>query len=270
LEIKRYSPNTVTRYLEVVTEFLSSQDPRRGAKAVEDFLVKKAREGAKGSTLRFHYYVLKTLYRFLGLPWPFDRMDVPKVGSQRTPYLTEEQFKQLLELVEAEGSLRDQALIRLGAALGCRRSELVALNREDFDPTRCMVRVPSMKREEPVWRPIDPKTASILQSYLNSRHDRERALFVNNKGRRLSTVEANMVLRKYMRRMGLPFSGFHVLRRSLVTILFKHGLRERELQEALRWKTASMPARYIHLMSSEVEAKYVKAHPLFGGAGGQP
>ena len=262
-----YSPATVERYSQLARAFVAAAgDPRADPRgAVERFLSRLSAEGACGNTLRFAYYAIKTLYRYLGLPWPFDRREAPRPSRPRAPAPTMDEVMRVVRAAEASGNLRDAAIIRLAAALGCRRSELAAMNRDDFDPVNMRVRVPSAKGEEPVWRPVDPRTAELLQAYLSSRRDRSPAMFVGRGGRRLTPAELSIIARKYFRAAGLPYAGFHCFRRALTTELFRRGLRERELQEAMRWRSATMPARYIHLMAGEVERKYIEAHPLFGG-----
>jgi len=63
------------RYLQVARQFLevnADEDDPFEARHVDGFLADLSRGDAKGRTLRWSYYTVKSIYRALGHPWPPD------------------------------------------------------------------------------------------------------------------------------------------------------------------------------------------------------
>ena len=267
MEFLGRSDSTVRRYLLVARDFVrfcgGVPDFSRGA--VIAYIAGLRSRGFSGTYQRFAFAVLSRFFKAVGVDWPFEKGEAPRASEPNRPYFTLEEILKVLECVDGHASLRDRALIRVAATLGCRRMELQRMNRGDFDWENCRLYVRTGKRGKPRWRRLDPETCRALKEYLESREDEEPALFRSRRGGRMSLVELSRVLKKYLRMAGVdkPRAGYHSFRRSLVTILHARGISERELQEWMGWQTPFMPHQYIQLMPPKVEEKVVKVHPLF-------
>ena len=116
------------------------------------------------------------------------------------------------------GCLRDLALIDLLSSTGMRVGELVRLNRSDidFENRECVVFGKGSK-ERPVY--FDARTKIHLKNYLDSRTDKNPALFVSliQPFKRLEISGVEIRLRNLGRKLGITKVHPHKFRRTLAT-----------------------------------------------------
>ena len=179
------------RFLEVNP---GEEEPFK-AQHVTRFLANLSRGGARGRTLRWNYYVVKSFFRALGHPWPFDQGEVPKAEeNEDVPVFTPEEMLALEEAAkgwrDAETAARNYAIVRLENAIGLRRRELHNLNMDDYDKPH--IRVQTLKGGRTVRRALDPETCRALDMWIKVRRRKRRqedpdALFIRGThGPRLS------------------------------------------------------------------------------------
>ncbi len=130
-----------------------------------------------------------------------------------------------------------------------------------------MVRVVGKGRKERVI-PLGSVAEHWLKEYLAIRKpavDGDDALFLNLRGRRLSSRSIARMLEKYLRQAKLhkPFSP-HSLRHSFATHLMQNGADLRSIQELLGHSSLSTTQRYTHLDIKRLVDAYDQAHPLAG------
>src|SRR5919204_1416479 len=158
--------------------------------------------------------------------------------------------------------LRDRAALELLYGAGLRVSELVGLNVGDV-ASDC-VRVNGKGGKERVV-PLVRGARAALDAYLARRGElrpKEPALFVNQRGTRLTTRSVARHLAKYAliagaRRHVHP----HAMRHSFATHLLDMGADLRGIQELLGHASLSTTQRYTHVSSERLVQIYEDAHP---------
>lgn len=192
---------------------------------------------------------------------PIRRRPVPKA-------LTQAQINELLSLPDqGQTPLRDRALLELGYAAGLRAAELVGLNREDADFDRLQARVRgkgSLERIVLFGRPA----AEALQAYINKERRApwdEPAVFVNPKGARLTTRTVQNVMKRWLKRAGLPPEASpHTLRHSFATHLLDGGADLKSVQQLLGHQRLSTTQIYTSVSIERLRETVDKAHPKGG------
>jgi integrase/recombinase XerC len=162
---------------------------------------------------------------------------------------------------------RDRAILEVLYSCGLRVSELTGLNLDSLNLELGIARVIGKGDKERIV-PIGDKATIALAGYLERRGELlagrpdHRALFLNNRGGRLSSRSVARLVKKYMRgcNLGRPLSP-HGLRHSFATHLLDAGADLRAVQEMLGHVSLSTTQRYTHLSVDKLMAEYDKAHP---------
>src|SRR5712692_699745 len=196
--------------------------------AVRDYkLYLKTERKAKPTSVNLTLAALDHFSLFLGLDRArVQREDLPQ-QSPRALSLDEQ--KAFLRAVERHPSVRDRALAYLLFYTGLRLSECGALNMDDVlvSARKGVVIVRSGKGETYREVPLNAEVREVLKAWLKDRAKRfsllsEPALFLNLKGKRLSTRAIDLILRQLGQDAKLALSA-HTLRHTCLTNLVRRG-----------------------------------------------
>ena len=218
--------------------------------------------------------VLRTFYRFLVREgWletnPVARLRLPKLVKKFPKFLSPQEASALVEapLGLTPLGLRDRALLELIYATGLRVSEVVSLDTDDVADGNRELRVlgkGSKERDVVVGR----QALDAIARYLShgrpklSANAKNRALFLNNSGGRLSVRSVQTLVRKYSLERGLVEPAHpHTLRHSFATHLLDGGADLRVVQELLGHESLGTTQIYTHMTTAETRKTYEKAHP---------
>ena len=156
-------------------------------------------------------------------------------------------------------NLRDLVIIDMLASTGMRVGEMVALNREDinFSERECVV-LGKGNKERMVY--FDARTKIHLQNYLESRTDREPALFVSLRApyKRLQIGGIETMLRELGRRLKLPKVHPHKFRRTLATSAIDKGMPIEQVQQLLGHQKIDTTMHYAMVKQQNVKLAHRK------------
>lgn len=157
------------------------------------------------------------------------------------------------------GCLRDLALIDLLSSTGMRVGELVRLNRSDidFENRECVVFGKGSK-ERPVY--FDARTKIHLKNYLDSRTDKNPALFVSliQSFKRLEISGVEIRLRNLGRKLGITKVHPHKFRRTLATRAIDKGMPIEQVQRLLGHAKIDTTMQYAMVNQNNVKISHRK------------
>lgn len=157
------------------------------------------------------------------------------------------------------GCLRDLALIDLLSSTGMRVGELVRLNRSDidFENRECVVFGKGSK-ERPVY--FDARTKIHLKNYLDSRTDKNPALFVSliQPFKRLEISGVEIRLRNLGRKLGITKVHPHKFRRTLATHAIDKGMPIEQVQRLLGHAKIDTTMQYAMVNQNNVKISHRK------------
>ena len=200
---------------------------------------------------------------------PADGVKTPKAPQKLPGVLDVDQINQLLNITQVDPiSLRDKAIMELLYSSGLRLSELVSLNPIDLniqDMSLTVIGKGNKKR----MLPIGSKAIQAIQEWIKVRSQlaapEEEALFVGNRGSRLSRRSVQSRINHWAKKNGLQQTVYpHLLRHSFATHLLEASGDLRAIQELLGHKDISTTQVYTHLDFQHLSETYDKAHPRSG------
>ncbi len=274
------SEHTLRAYgkdLERYFDFLEGDEPDSPA-VVRAYLAQELAGGAARSTVSRRLATLRSFFSFLHKEGiikanPAKLVASPKVPKRLPRFLSIDEAFDLLSKVGAkEGgtgrfSQRDRAILELAYSSGLRVSELEGLNVGSVDIQEGRVRVMGKGNKERIV-PVGSKALDALKEYLEGRGlldfgDKDKPMFLNRNGGRLSDRGIRRVVKKYAALMSLgPDVTPHTLRHTFATHLLHGGADLRVIQELLGHASLSTTQKYTHLDIAKLMEVYDKAHPL--------
>jgi integrase/recombinase XerC len=197
----------------------------------------------------------------------------PKARQTLPPVLRQDEAAELVAVAARladDGSptgLRDSAMLEMLYATGVRVGELVALDIDDVDRGRNVVRVFGKGRKErtvPFGRPA----AQALDAWLARGRPRlvapgaGAALFLGARGGRIDQrAVRTLVHRRIADVPGAPDIGPHGLRHTAATHLLEGGADLRSVQELLGHASLATTQLYTHVSTDRLRQAYRQAHP---------
>ncbi len=243
--------------------------------AVRGFLAAEQRRGLAKRSVARALSALRTFYRFLNVTRglevnPARAARTPKLEKTLPTYLTRAEIEMLFADAAARAAAggfreaRDLAILELFYSTGMRLSELAGLNDPDVDLVSDQVKLRGKGKKERIV-PVGSHATAALRKYLQQRErlfPSTRALFVNNRGQRLTTRGVQLAVKRL-------FAGLargrdlhvHALRHSFATHLLDAGADLRSVQELLGHASLGTTQVYTHTTMERLKRVYHQAHP---------
>jgi integrase/recombinase XerD len=200
---------------------------------------------------------------------PSETIGIMRVARALPKALAIEEVESLLHAVPDEGlpAMRDRAILEMLYGAGLRISELTGLDVDDVDlderSVRCVGKG-SKERIVPIGRAaVDAVRAYVIQARpAMGKIRREPALFLNQRGRRLTRQGCWKLLKHYAERANLHRKiSPHTLRHSFATHLIDGGADVRIVQELLGHASVSTTQVYTYVSDDRRREIYDRYHP---------
>jgi site-specific recombinase XerD len=241
------------------------------------FLSRKLKKHLKQSTQTYYLIALRQFLNFFTerdiKSLSPEKVKLPKKKSEKIiNFLTLEQIEKLLETPDTsnEIGLRDRAILESFFSTGMRVGELFNLNREQIKikPETKDLEISIIgKGQRPRTVYFSERAIFWLRKYLETRKDKERAIFINYRGKkpgsRLTIRSFERIVKKYAILAGLPPTTVcHTLRHSFATDLLRKGVDLRVVQEFLGHKNVSTTQIYTHVTRPQLREIHKKYHGI--------
>ena len=276
--IKRYSPATLEGYQHDIQGFLVYLDEQEVEECtqanihhIRAYIASCHRKGLAESSMQRLLSSLRGFYRYLvknSLAEANPAVDVraPK-GTKKLPNVMDvDQVDRLLSTnVTSPLEMRDHAMMELMYSSGLRLSELVNLDLVDLELRVGQVKILG-KGNKTRYLPVGQQAREALSSWLELRESiaksGEQAVFVNNRGSRLSqrAVQKRMSELAQRTQLGVHVHP-HMLRHSFASHMLESSGDLRSVQELLGHANISTTQVYTQLDFQHLAKVYDQAHP---------
>ncbi len=276
--IKRYSSATLTGYqhdIEGFLQYLEGQEIAECTHAsihhIRAYIASCHRKGLAESSMQRLLSSLRGFYRYLvknsqAESNPATDVRAPK-GAKKLPKVmdVDQVDRLLINNASSPLEMRDLAMMELMYSSGLRLSELVNLNVIDLDLQAGQVRILG-KGNKTRYLPVGQQARETLNSWLGLRESiavtGEQAVFVNNRGSRLSqrAVQKRMSEQAQKTQLGVHVHP-HMLRHSFASHMLESSGDLRSVQELLGHANISTTQVYTQLDFQHLAKVYDQAHP---------
>lgn len=171
---------------------------------------------------------------------------------------------------DTPAALRDRALLEVLYGCGARVSEAIGLDLDDLelDPSQASVRLFGKGSKVRIV-PVGSYAVQAVQAYVVRARPGfagagpgTPALFLNQRGGRLSRQSAFTTIRAAARRAGVVTAiSPHTMRHSFATHLLSGGADIRVVQELLGHASVTTTQIYTHVSTAHLREVYAQAHP---------
>lgn len=270
--VRGRSQNTIMAYrrdLELFTEFRQGHQP---ISAFYDFMKKQnlsARSQARViSSLRTYFRFIESRGEKAG---ELTELRPPKVKVGLPKTLSQEEFDRLFAAAESEDAFktaRNRMTLLLLYGLGCRVSELISLDLEDYNETDRWVKILGKGNKERLV-PLTEHLAENLGHYLREvrpsllKADRTSSILINDRGHRPSRVDIWRWLAAWSEKAGFAEPvGPHRFRHACATALLESGADLRSIQMLLGHASLQTTQIYTNVTTSNLVRTVDEHHPL--------
>jgi len=275
---RRLSPRTLSGYRRDLEDFLHWLEghgiadwARVDSQHVRSYAAARHRQGLSPKSLQRHLSAIRAWFRYLlrerrVAANPADGVRAPKVQRRLPHTLDADQLDRLMQLPgDAALDRRDRAIMELFYSSGLRLAELTALDVADMRSSDGLLQITG-KGNKTRRVPVGRLARAAVDEWLAVRgllvRDGEPALFVSQRGTRLSARSIEARLRQRAIEQGMPRHVHpHMLRHSFASHLLESSGDLRAVQELLGHADISTTQVYTHLDFQHLAQVYDQAHP---------
>jgi len=196
-----------------------------------------------------------------------------KVSMEKVAVLSEEEVKQLYKACELHPDfndrkptwffpamcLRDKAMLAVYYGCGLRRNEGLQLDLSDILWDKQLLYVRKGKNNKERFVPISKAGIKHLENFVYDsrplflRDDKEEALFISERGKRIQGISLLLRLNLLIERTENPElqekeAGLHTLRHSIATHLLANGMKLEKIKDFLGHSSLESTQIYTHLL----------------------
>lgn len=204
---------------------------------------------------------------------PFKQIKRERNSSLKLPkYLSLEEARNLTNVYKNSlkfNEIRDTLILQLGLNCGLRVSEIANLKISDINFKTNVATILGKGNKERITY-FNSAVRNALDEYMKLRNNVKNIslkdnqyLFINRYNKKVSIKNIQRSIKKAYKKSGLDYKFYtaHTLRHTCATLLYKAGVRIRDIQEVLGHVQIDTTEIYTHLYDKEVMDEML-SHPL--------
>ncbi len=207
---------------------------------------------------------------------PVLSVDRPKTRLYLPRTLSKQEVEEILDEFRDDGDvlmMRDYTIFELIYSSGMRISELISLDVDSFSREESFIRVVGKRNKERVVfigeiasRAVINYIDFVRPLLLDKKNVKEKALFLNRRGERLTRQAVHKRFHEKVEKLGLDAT-VHTLRHSFATHMIENGADIRSIQEMLGHSDVKTTQIYTHLDTKELLDSYDRFASLLNLSG---
>lgn len=269
------SPKTIKYYTTVLDAVFSKINKHIRLITTDDlrlyFAFRDMQDKVSKTTQDNELRVLRSFWQTMTSEEILEKDVTRKISKIKTPKRIKKPFNEYeIEMLRMDAGKRKEgkkyiAIIDVLASTGCRVSELVAMNRQDLEGNKIVIRGKGNK-ERYVY--LNARAMFSLNEYLATRTDEHEAIFIgyNIKKReiteRITASAVETIIRDCGKRVGIAKAHPHRFRRTTATLALRRGMPIEQVGRMLGHEQLTTTQIYARSDESDIE----RAHEMFLGS----
>jgi integrase/recombinase XerD len=255
LELKNFSPKTVTCYLTCMVNFVRryGRSPAElGEEEIRNYLHYLIKEKkASQSSINQAYSAMKFFYEVtLGRAWNGIRIPRSKTRKKLPLVLSRQEVHFLLASV---GNLKHQAILTTIYSGGLRLGEATHLRVSDIDGKRMTILVQQGKGNKDRYTVLGQRNLELLRRYYRAFRPVQWLFPSKDPAQPLSGSSVQRVFKKALHQAGIKKkASVHTLRHCFATHLLESGTDLYHIQRLLGHSTAKTTSVYLHVTGRDL------------------
>lgn len=216
------------------------------------------------STQSYYLIVLRGFLKFLSekdiKSLSPEKIKLPKLSDREIKIITTDEFRSLITQVKPNTTrrIRNRAIIEIFSSTGLRLSELVSLNKKDFENAGEDLELSIKGKGGKVRFVYFPSQCmEWIKKYLNKRKDNNPALFVTTNGR-MTNRSIQAMVTHYSKKAGIEVTA-HSLRHLFAITLLRSGANLRITQLLLGHANSKTTEIYTNYTNQELKEAVKKS-----------
>ena len=258
LELKAYSPSTISTYLKEMNVFLQTIKEHKAneftTQRIKDYLqycytaleLSENTLHSRINALKFYYeQVLKRERFFWEIPRPKKQLILPKV-------LGEDELRRLFNAISYK---KHKAILFTAYSAGLRVSEVINLQLKHIDRSRMQLFIEKSKGKKDRYVGLSPVLLDILEKYYEEVQPKPVVYLFEGqqRGTRYNVRSAQKVFQIAKEKAGIHKEvGFHSLRHTFATHLLEKGIDIRYIKDILGHFNIHTTERYLHVKKEQL------------------
>ncbi|MDR0853028.1 MAG: tyrosine recombinase [Clostridiales Family XIII bacterium] len=282
--IRKLSTNSISAYLRDLPDFKAFLEQREGTSLtsasnadIAAYLLKLRGQELSTSTINRKLASVRAYYKYLielGIMStnPATGLKSPKVARKEIEYLSLEEIDRLLSAPDdSDIGVRDVALLEILYATGIRATEVIYLNVDNVnlrmgfvtcDGSHGKARIIPLGR--PARKALEEYIFEVRDKFLRgeNRNSKEKALFLNYYGERITRQAIWKILRNYAAKADIEKNITpQILRNSFAVHMIQNGADLKSLQELMGHEDPSATQAYLQVTRNRIKDVYDRSHP---------
>lgn len=255
LELKNFSPRTVTCYLDCMRNFVRhyGRSPVEiGDEEIRGYLYYLMKERKVSQSLvNQSYSAMKFFYETtLGRKWNAVQIPRGKNPKKLPVVLSMEEVQAVLGCI---GNLKHRAILTTIYSGGLRVSEATRLKKDDIDSKRMTIRVEGGKGKRDRYTLLGNHTLKLLRTYWKVYQPGEWLFPGRDAAEPISVSSIQRVFKNALHKAGIQKKAtVHTLRHSFATHLLESGTDLYYIQRLLGHSSANMTSVYLHITGKDL------------------
>lgn len=255
LELKNFSPKTVTCYLACMVSFVRhfGRSPMEmGEEEIRNYLhYLITKKKVSQSSINQAYSAMKFFYEVtLGRPWNAIRIPRSKIRKKLPLVFSMQEVQSLLQSVD---NLKHKAILTTIYSGGLRLKEATHLRISDIDGKRMTILVQQGKGDKDRYTVLGQKTLELLRLYYKAYRPVEWLFPSRDPAQPLSDSSVQRVFNKALHKANIRKKAtVHTLRHSFATHLLESGTDLYYIQRLLGHTSAKTTSVYLHITGRDL------------------